>query len=154
MTLLVVLAAAATLLAPGQQNPPGDKTPVPSLTGKWSMELAMAMGPSTPTLVLKQDGEKITGTYTGRYGAFPLEGTIKGHSIEFSVTITVENEKVEMSFAGTVATDGQSMGGKADLAQAGEGTWVARRDKAPAKAEGTRQKAEGRNELTLANSSY
>jgi hypothetical protein len=30
------------------------------------------------TLELKQDGEKVTGTYTGRYGPFAVQGTVKG----------------------------------------------------------------------------
>ena len=41
----------------------------------------------TPTLELKQDGEKITGTYTGRYGTSPLQGTLKGRALEFAFQI-------------------------------------------------------------------
>jgi hypothetical protein len=93
------------------------------------MALNMVMGQSTPLLTLKQAGDKITGTYQGRYGTFPLEGTLKGRAIEFWLTMTVESEKVEMSFTGEVAADGQSMRGAADLGQAGDGTWTATREK-------------------------
>jgi hypothetical protein len=153
-TFLLVAATAALTLgpplyaspqsAPSKDAPqakpeqPDDKKPLPSLTGKWAMELAMAMGQSTPALTVKQEGEKITGTYTGRYGSFPLEGTIKGRAIQFSVTINVEGMQVDMSFSGEVAADGQTMKGEADLGQAGDGTWIAGRDKTADKAEGKR----------------
>jgi len=123
---VTTLVFACTIAAGAQQPPPS--TPqkgVPSVTGTWTMALDMSMGQSKPTLVLKQEGEKITGTYTGRYGTTPLEGTIKDRTIEFSLTIDVSGEKVEMAFAGEVAPDGQSMKGDADLAQAGDGTWTA-----------------------------
>ena len=131
MKRTVVVMALAALVATAlhaQQSaaPPNDVSPV---TGKWDMALNMAMGLSTPLLTLKQDGEKLTGTYQGRYGTFPLEGTLKGRAIEFWLTMTVESEKVEMSFRGEVAADGQSMRGAADLGQAGDGTWTATREK-------------------------
>ncbi len=135
--LTVALAAALGAALHGQQSgaPPKDSPPaqeeksLPPLTGKWAMALNMAMGVSSPLLTLKQAGEKITGTYQGRYGTFPLEGTLKGRSIEFWLTMTVESEKVEMSFTGEVAADGQSMHGAADLGQAGDATWTATREK-------------------------
>jgi len=140
IVVLVVIALAPALrgfqqpstAAPqGQAKPdqPDDKKALPSLTGRWAMELNMSMGPATPVLNLKQEGEKISGTYTSRYGTFPLEGTLKARDIQMFVTISVEGMKVGMSFTGEVATDGQSMKGTADLGQAGDGTWIARRDK-------------------------
>jgi hypothetical protein len=127
--LVICVLIAATAVVAAQQAPPAPKD-LPSLTGKWEMALNMSMGQSKPTLTLKQDGEKLTGTYAGRYGTSPLAGTIKDRTIEFSVTIDVSGEKVEMVFAGEVASDGQSMKGDADLAQAGDGTWTAVRAKA------------------------
>ncbi len=127
----LAVAVSLTLGGAAAQTPPPaaqQKAP-PSLTGKWDMSLDMSMGQSKPTLVVKQDGQKITGTYTGRYGTFPIEGSLKGTAISFSVTIDVSSEKVEMTFTGDVAPDGQSMKGDADLAQAGDGTWMAVRAK-------------------------
>jgi hypothetical protein len=120
----------STQTPPAKPDQPADKKPVPSLTGRWAMELNMSMGQSTPVLNLKQDGEKITGTYTSRYGTFPLEGTLKVRAVQLVVTISVEGTQVDMAFSGEVAADGQSMKGEADLGQAGDGTWVARREKA------------------------
>jgi hypothetical protein len=127
--LLSVAAHAQHPAPPAAPPPAADQTPLPSLTGKWAMALNMSMGQSSPLLTLKQDGEKITGTYQGRYGTFPLEGTLKGRAIAFGLTMTVESEKVEMSFTGEVAADGQSMRGEADLGQAGDGSWTATRER-------------------------
>jgi hypothetical protein len=124
LALAVMIALAPILTARAQEA-----KAAPSVTGRWTMALNMSMGISRPALTLKQEGEKLTGTYAGRYGTFPLQGTIKGRAIEFSLTMTVESEKVEMSFVGEVSEDAQSMRGDADLGQAGDGTWTAKREK-------------------------
>ena len=125
VSLLVVTAGIA--VSGQQQSKP--ETPA-SVAGKWAMTLEMSMGTGTPTLELKQDGEKITGTYTGRYGTFALEGAIKGRAIEFAVTMSAEDQTVTMRFAGEVAADGQTMKGTAALADLGEATWSAKKEKA------------------------
>ena len=78
---------------------------------------------------LKQDGEKITGTYTGRYGSFELKGTLKGRALEFTFTMNAEGTPTPMTFTGEVAADGQTMKGKATLGEMGEATWTAERPK-------------------------
>jgi hypothetical protein len=94
------------------------------------VQLNSAMGQSTPALDLKQSGEKITGTYTGRYGASPLQGTLKGRKIEFGVTVNVDGQGIDISFEGDLAPDDQTMKGSAILGPAGDATWMAKRDKA------------------------
>jgi len=101
----------------------------PNVAGKWNMTLEMSMGTGTPVLELKQDGEKITGTYSGRYGTFPLEGTLKGQAIEFWFTMSAEGQSVSMSFTGEVAGDGQTMSGQATLGELGDATWSAKKEK-------------------------
>ena len=100
-----------------------------NVSGKWAMTLEMSMGTGTPALDLKQDGEKIAGTYTGRYGTFPLEGQLKGQTIEFWFTMTAEGQSVSMSFTGDVAADGQTMKGQASLGELGDATWSAKKEK-------------------------
>lgn len=101
----------------------------PNVAGKWSMTLEMSMGTGTPVLDLKQDGEKISGTYTGRYGTFPLEGKLKEQAIEFWFTMNAEGQSVSMSFTGEVAADGQTMKGQATLGELGDATWSAKKEK-------------------------
>jgi hypothetical protein len=134
LALAVVLCLTLGLAAQAQQSKPEQKPndkPVLNVAGNWSMTLEMSMGTGTPTLVLKQDAEKITGSYTGRYGTFALEGTIKERTIIFSFTMAAEGESVLMTFTGEVAADAQTMKGKAALGDMGEATWSAKRDKTP-----------------------
>jgi hypothetical protein len=131
--VVIVLAFMAGLAghARQQSNPaqkPNNKAAL-NVTGKWTMTLEMSMGTGTPALDLKQDGEKITGTYTGRYGTSQLEGTLKERAIEFTVTLVAEGESVSMSFGGQVAEDGQTMKGTAVLGELGDATWSAKKEK-------------------------
>jgi hypothetical protein len=130
VTLILTCTLAAQAQPPKSEQKPGGKPPV-NIAGNWSMTLEMQMGTGTPTLVLKQDAEKITGSYTGRYGTFALEGTIKERTIVFSFAMAAEGESVVMTFTGEVAADAQTMKGTAILGEMGEATWSAKRDKNP-----------------------
>lgn len=127
---LIVLAvcAAAPLVSLAAQSPQAPAKPV-NVSGKWIMSLELEMGTATPALVLKQDGEKITGTYTGRYGTFALTGTLKERAISFGFKMNADGTEVNMSFAGEVAADAETMKGRAELEGLGEAAWTARRDK-------------------------
>jgi hypothetical protein len=101
--------------------------PALSLTGKWTMAIDIQGTTATPSLELVQDGEKITGTYAGRYGKFQLTGTLKGRALVFAFNMSAEGTDVLMTFKGEVAADFQSMKGEADMAGAGEAYWSAKR---------------------------
>src|SRR5512147_1183964 len=129
----VVLAVAAV----GGQTPQQSPTPKPSaspapattLAGKWTMSLEIPMGTATPALEFVQQGEKITGTYEGRYGKWPLSGTLKNRALEFSVTMNAEGTETTLSFRGEVSTDFKTiLKGVADLGGMGEGSWTAKRN--------------------------
>ena len=126
----MVALVIAFVFALGQQAP-AKPTPVPSLTGKWTMSLEVPTGTATPTLDIVQDGQKISGSYQGRYGKFPISGTLKEKALLFTFTMTAEGQEVVMSFSGEVAADAQSMKGTAEMPGLGEATWSAKR--APAK---------------------
>ena len=124
--LPIVLAAvfAAGLGLRAAQTP----APAPKaldVTGKWTMTFETPMGTSSPGLEFKQAGEKITGTYTGRYGAFPFEGTLKARAIQFAFTMNAEGTPAEMVFRGDVTADGSSMKGQATLGDMGDTVWSA-----------------------------
>jgi ABC-type transport system substrate-binding protein len=131
-TTLIAAGVAATLSAQTpQQSPKPSPVPSPSaapaasLTGPWTMTLDMQMGTATPALDLTQQGEKITGTYEGRYGKSQLTGTLKGRALEFSFTMNAEGTEVVMTFRGQVAGDFKSIKGDADLGGMGEASWSA-----------------------------
>jgi L-seryl-tRNA(Ser) seleniumtransferase len=102
-----------------------------NVAGHWNVSLELGSIVGHPTLELKQDGEKLTGTYRGRYGASPLEGGVKENQIGFTVTMNAEGQEVSGLFSGTV--EGDKMSGSVEFEGAGEGSWSATR--APAKKE-------------------
>jgi hypothetical protein len=117
-------ASAVVVSTPSAPLAPADPAKV---AGVWKFTVELQIGTGHPTVTLKQDGEKLTGTYDGRYGAAPLEGTIKENKIEFTVAMTAEGASVTGVFSGVVEGDGadQGMHGTVDFDQAGEGTWTA-----------------------------
>ena len=116
--MLVVVALA---LGQQQQQPPKELVPF----GVWNCSLELDVIRGQPTLTFKQDGEKVTGTYTGRYGDSPLAGTVKDRRINFVVTINAEGTQSSGTFEGTV--EGDRMGGAVNFEGGGEGTWTATR---------------------------
>ncbi len=126
LACLVASVAVVCAATAGQAKDPKQKAL--DVTGNWTMTLEMSMGTATPALVLKQDGETIGGTYTGRYGSYELHGTLKGRAIAFSFVMGSEGQSFTMSFSGEVAADGQTMKGTADLGEMGEASWSAKKD--------------------------
>jgi hypothetical protein len=121
------IVAALVLLWTIAQPPAAAAKPA-DVAGKWNITLDMAMGTASPWMMVTQDGEKLSGTYTsGRYGDFSLEGTIKDHAIDIRVTIEAEGQTVPMRFMGTVSADAAAMKGHATLGELGDGTWSAAR---------------------------
>lgn len=109
--LLILLSAALVSAAPA------------NIAGQWQFTVELAVGTGRPLVTFKQDGEKITGIYEGRYGKSNLEGTVKEQQVEFTVTVVAEGETVSGVFSGTVEND--KMSGDVEYEGAGEGTWSA-----------------------------
>lgn len=95
------------------------------VAGEWHVSLELGPIAGRPTIELKQDGEKLSGTYRGRYGASPLEGAVKKNQIGFTVRMNAEGQQTSGYFAGVV--DGDTMSGTVEFDGAGEGTWSATR---------------------------
>lgn len=96
------------------------------LTGTWNMTLETPNGTGTPTVEFKQDGNKLTGTYKGRFGESKLEGTVQDQSVKFQVKLNMQGQEFAISFDGTIQGDG-TLKGKADFGGQAEGTWTAKR---------------------------
>jgi hypothetical protein len=96
-----------------------------NVAGAWNATLELESVTGHPLLTFKQEGDKLTGTYEGRYGASTIEGTVKEKEIQFTVTMLAEGTRTTGTFAGTV--DGDTMGGDVNFEGAGDGTWSATR---------------------------
>jgi hypothetical protein len=97
------------------------------LTGKWILEVkTQAGGTTTPTLTLKQDGEKLSGHYSSAtLGEAELTGTVKGQQIEFSFNTDVQGFALHVQYTGTVK--GGTMDGKISLGELGDGTFTGKK---------------------------
>jgi len=93
------------------------------LSGKWRLTLEMEVGRATPLLELVEKDGKLTGTYTGRYGALPVEGTVEGKQVAFTVAM----ESTTLAFRGEIKDDG-TLAGTATFGELGEVKWTAARE--------------------------
>src|SRR2546421_2658180 len=59
-----VIAALLLCAAPGAD-----------ISGAWEFVVETAQGSGSPSFEFKQDGEKLTGTYSGIFGRAPISGT-------------------------------------------------------------------------------
>ena len=97
------------------------------VSGSWTMTLETPQGASTPTLVLKQSGQTLTGTFEGRMGETPVTGTVKDTAISLSVKVNAQGQELELVFSG--AADGDQMKGTVDFGGMGTANWSAARKK-------------------------
>lgn len=116
-------AAAAAPAAPAAAAAPGAAGDV---SGVWDVKVETPGGPGTPVFTLKQDGEKLTGTYKGQFGESPITGTIKGGDISLTLKIAPQGEEIVITYTGKL-TAKDAMGGKAVFGSFGDGTWTAKK---------------------------
>jgi hypothetical protein len=117
-------SAAAKPAEPAKDQPAAAKT---DLTGAWSIAVELPNMQATPSVVLKQEGEKLSGEYvSAQYGKFPLAGTVKGADVTFSFAMNVEGNSLQVTYTGTVEKDGSLKGtvGYGDLMS---GTFTAKK---------------------------
>lgn len=78
-----------------------------NITGKWKSEAPGRDGtPMTTTYIFKVDGEKLTGTVSGRQGDTAIsEGKVKGDEISFVVVRNMQGNEVKIQYKGKVSGD-------------------------------------------------
>lgn len=96
-----------------------------SVAGEWDAVFNTPGGPRPLKLILKVDGEKLTGTAKRPNGDVALEGTIKGEDIVFSYTIDYNGNAVTLTFAGKVS--GDAMSGTVSFNDSASDEWSAKR---------------------------
>lgn len=103
---------------------PGAALTAPAnIAGRWQFTVELSMGTGSPVVTFEQEGEKITGTYEGRYGKSSLEGTVKENQVEFTIAVEAEGTRVAGVFNGVYEND--RMRGNVEYEGAGDGTWTA-----------------------------
>jgi len=113
-------AAAATNGATAQADKPAD------VAGAWAFQIDLGGNTGTPTVTFKQDGEKLTGTYSSQIlGEQQLTGTVKGSKIDFGFTASLEGNAVKVTYTGTVEKD--TMKGEVNFGDMGGGTFTGKK---------------------------
>jgi hypothetical protein len=76
-------------------------------TGKWVAQVPGREGQTREvTITLKAEGEKLTGTVSGRQGDNPIaDGQIKGDDVSFTVAQNFQGNEVKVSYKGKVSGD-------------------------------------------------
>jgi hypothetical protein len=96
------------------------------LTGKWLFNVQTDAGSGTPTFTFKQDGEKLTGHYSGQFGEADLTGSVKGSELTFSFSVDAQGTKVDITYKGT-AESKDSLKGSVSYGGLAQGTFTAKR---------------------------
>lgn len=81
-------------------------------------------GSGSPVFTFKQDGEKLTGTYSGLFGKADVAGTVKGDAVEFTFNVSGQGQSAKMRYTGKIESAAK-MKGEVSLGDFGNGTWTA-----------------------------
>lgn len=92
------------------------------VTGTWIMAVETGAGSGSPTFILVQKGEALSGSYKGRLGEAQVTGTVKGDDV--TIEYVVDGQAGSLAVKYTGKTDGKTMSGKVSLGQFGEGTFT------------------------------
>ena len=73
------------------------------VSGTWQVTVETSQGTGTPTVILKQDGEKLTGTFNSQiFGEVKIAGSVKGSAIEFGFEGDAGGQTIKVSYKGTI----------------------------------------------------
>ena len=93
------------------------------VSGTWKFEVQTDQGSGSPTFTLKQDGEKLTGTYAGQLGTANIDGTVKGEKIEIRFKLEMQGQGLIVKYSGAIESPTR-MKGTVDFSGMGSGTWT------------------------------
>jgi hypothetical protein len=114
LTALVLSVAQARPLA----------VPQSGVAGEWDITTESPNGPNKSLLVIKKEGDKLTGAMKSPRGERPLESvTLAGSDITFLMKINAQGQDIVITYKGKVEKD--SMKGDADFGGFASGTWSA-----------------------------
>ncbi len=113
--LVVMIATAALTIVFGtrafaQQDPP--KAAPAGVAGNWSLVVAAQDGTITAGMSLKQDGQKVTGTFTSDHtGEVAVDGQYVDGTLSFTIALHGGNDpSMKIDFTGKLKTDGSLAG--------------------------------------------
>jgi len=100
--------------------------PAADISGKWTFQVETSAGSGSPTFVIEQKGEALTGSYSGALGEAKIRGTVKGDQITIEFDVEGGGQAAKIEYKGTIESD-TKMKGTVKLGSFGEGTWTGAR---------------------------
>jgi hypothetical protein len=116
----LALSSVTAQAAERVEDKPASKVDV---TGTWKVEVDVGGQAGTPVFTLKQEGDKLTGKYSGSFGEQDVTGNVAGDHVEWKFTI----DQGDIIYKGTIDKD--SMKGTTRYGDL-DGTWSAKREAA------------------------
>lgn len=89
-----------------------------NMTGAWTLQVEAATGSGSPVFTLEQEGEKLSGTYAGKFGEAPVTGTVTGNDFK----MMYEMNGLTVTYAGKV--EGNTCKGDVDYGPYGTATFT------------------------------
>jgi hypothetical protein len=96
------------------------------VSGTWQVTVETSQGAGNPTVILKQDGEKLTGTFNSQiFGEAKLTGLVKGNAIEFGFVGDAGGQTLKVSYKGTIESPTTMKGTAVYAGFDDKATWTA-----------------------------
>lgn len=112
--LCVLLALAVTSLS------------AMDISGAWNFSVETDAGSGNPNFVFKQEGEKLTGHYSGLFGKADVTGAVKGDQVEFQFKASYGGQDFVVKYSGSIQSP-SNMKGAVYFGDLGSGTWTAKK---------------------------
>lgn len=97
----------------------------PSIAGKWNFVVETDGGAGEPTFEFQVDGDKLTGSYEGFFGAIDgIKGAVKGNKVSWTVAGDYNGQDISADYEGTVTGYGK-MSGTVTFNDQFDGSWTA-----------------------------
>jgi len=88
------------------------------VAGTYKLTINTPMGTRTPTIVLKEEGGSVSGTFAGQMGTTEFSGgTADGNTVRFDVNVSAGGGEFTLSFNGTI--EGDSISGSVNTPRGG-----------------------------------
>ena len=96
----------------------------PSAVGTWDITIESPQGKRDAVLMIKKEGDKLSGALKSPQGERPLESVeVKGDEITFTMKRNIQGQDMVFTYKGKIAKD--SMKGDADFGGMAQGSWSA-----------------------------
>jgi len=119
--LLVILLGLMFAASPSN----GLTTGAADISGTWNFSVDLEEGShGDPTFVFKQEGETLTGSYSGPLGEQKVTGTVKGDQAVFGFEFKNEDQTVKATYTGKVEGPAK-MTGTVEFSGGPKGKWTA-----------------------------